>query len=225
MIGFVIAMEIEALPILNLLNTNKQFTLAGKKCYKGELFGNDVILIVSEIGKVNASSATQAIITRYPEIDKIINIGIAGAVNPNLKICDVCVVEKTMQYDFDVTSVLDVPLGYITNIKQQYIYTNKKMYGNLMSVFKHSVSVATADRFSSKIEEAELIKSLDCDLREMELGSIAQVCHLNQIPFISIKTISDTANGDTTGEFEENFEKSTLVIGKHIEKILEVINQ
>ena len=163
MIGFVIAMEIEAAPIIELLDTNKQFLLAGKKCYKGALLGYDVALIVSEIGKVNAASAAQALITRYPEIDKIINIGVAGAVNTELKICDVCVVEKSLQYDFDLTAIDDVPLGFIQNIKQQYIYGDKKMYGNLMTLFNRSVTVASADRFSTKEEETNLIRSLGGD--------------------------------------------------------------
>ena len=224
MLGFVIAMEIEAQPLLNLLNTNKQFSLAGKKCFKGELFNNDVTVIISEIGKVNAGSATQALITRFPEIDRIINIGVAGAVNPELKICDICIVEKTLQYDFDVTAIDSVPLGYIQNIKQQYIYSDKKLYGNLFPLFNRSVTVATADRFSNQKSEADLIKTLGGDIRDMELGAIAQVCLLNQIPFASIKSISDTAEGDASADFKENLLKSSACIEKHLEKIFEVIH-
>lgn len=223
MTGLIFAMETEALPFLNLLNTNKQFILAGKKCFKGEIYGCDVCLIISDIGKVNAASAAQSLITRFPEIDRIVNIGVTGAVSPQLKICDICVAEKTLQYDFDVSAIDNVPVGYIQNLKQQYIYSDKKLYGSLMALFNRSVTVATADRFSAKKEEADFILSLGADVRDMELGAIAQVAALNNIPFASLKSISDTAEGDASADFKENLKKSTECFIPYTEKIFEII--
>jgi adenosylhomocysteine nucleosidase len=224
MTGIITAMGSEAAPLLENMSVNKQFELAGKKCFKGSINGNEVILIISEIGKVNAASATQALITRFPEIDKIINIGVAGAVNPDLKICDICVIEKTIQYDFDITSIDSVPIGYIQNIKQQYIYCDKKLYGKLMTLFSQSATVATADRFSDKQAEAELILSLGGDLREMEVGAVSQVCILNNIPFAAVKAVSDTAKGNASADFKENLDKCCLLLAKNIEKIICAVN-
>lgn len=223
MTGIITAMETEARPLVDMMSINQQLELAGKKCYKGDLCGHDIVLIICEIGKVNASSATQALITRFPEIRRIINIGVAGAVNPSLEIFDICVVEKSLQYDFDLTAIDNVPLGYIQNIKQQYIYSDKKMFGKVAPLFKRSVTVATADRFSSKQSEADLIVSLGGDLRDMELGAIAQVCALNDIPFVSIKTVSDTAKGDASADFKENLLKCVVIIENHIDSILKAV--
>lgn len=224
MTGIIFAMEIEAQPFIKLLTGKKQFTLAGKKCYKGKLYLCDVCIIISDIGKVNASSAAQVLISRYNKINLILNIGVTGAVNPALKICDICVAEKTLQYDFDVTAIDNVPLGYIQNLKQQYFYSDKNLYGKFMAVFNRSVTVATADRFSTKKEDADFIKSLGGDVRDMELGAIAQVCILNNIPFISLKSISDTAQGDASQDFKENLIKSTECFTLYAEKIFEVIS-
>ena len=42
----------------------------------------------------------------------------------------------------------------------------------------------------------------------MERHSIAHVCYVNNIPFISVRSITDTASHSGTGHFEENCEKA-----------------
>jgi adenosylhomocysteine nucleosidase len=37
----------------------------------------------------------------------------------------------------------------------------------------------------------------------MEAGSIAQVCYVNQIPFVTIRVISDEASGDVHIDYME----------------------
>lgn len=221
MTGFVIAMQSEALPLLSMIKKSRQIVLAGRECFEGELSGEKIAVIVCGIGKVNAASAAQALIMRYqPSI--IINIGVAGAVNPDLKVCDVCVVNKAVQYDFDVTAIDDVPVGYIQNIKQQYIFTDKTIFEKLSKKYK-AVTVATADRFSFKSSEAEFIKALGGDLRDMELGAIAQVCFLNNMPFISVKTVSDTAEGSPAQEFKINLDKSTACVKEYIGDVMSML--
>lgn len=222
--GIIFAMESEARPFLKLLTAKREFTLAGRKCCSGKLCSLPVRIIVSGIGKVNAASAAQALISKYKDINLILNIGVTGAVNPLLKVCDVCAAEKTLQYDFDITAINDVPLGYIENIKSQYIYTDKNLYGKYKEIFGGSITVATADRFSTKKEEADLILSLGGDVRDMECGAIAQVCLLNNVPFMAIKSISDTASGDASKDFKENLLKSTQKLAGFAEKICEIIN-
>lgn len=223
MVGFVIAMQSEALPLLSMVKESKQYVLAGRDCYEGELSGEKIAVIVCGIGKVNAASATQALVLRY-QPDIIINIGVAGAVNPDLKVCDVCAVSKAVQYDFDITAIDDVPVGYIQNIKQQYIYTDKKIFERLSEKYK-AVTVASADRFSFKKSEAEFIKTLGGDLRDMELGAIAQVCFLNNVPYISLKTVSDTAGGSPAQEFIINLDKSTACVKEYIGGVMSVLKE
>lgn len=223
MTGLIIAMGSETKPILELMEITKQIELAGRPCYKGKIDIYDVCLITTDIGKVNASTATQAIIQHFPEVTEILNFGVAGAVNPALNIADICVVEKTVQYDFDVTAIDNVPLGYIQNLKQQFIYSDKKLYGKLMSLFNKTVTVATADRFSFSKEDSDLIKSLGADMRDMEVSAIYHTCALNKIPTISIKSVSDTAEGNPAEEFVTNLSLSTNSYKQYIPQILKIL--
>lgn len=220
MVGIVIAMEEEASPLLQLMKIKESIFLGGKSCRSGTLCRVETALILSGIGKVNAAAAAQALLMRFP-LDAIINIGVAGAVNPRLQICDICVAEKCIQYDFDITAVTDAPIGYITNIGAQYIYSDKKLFKKLKKL-GCPATVATADRFSFKESEAEFIRSLGGDLRDMEFGAIAQVCHLNKMPFISIKTVSDTAEGSPAEEFKNNLEKSAARVTDYIESVMKI---
>ena len=46
---------------------------------------------------------------------------------------------------------------------------------------------------------------------DMETASIAHVCYVNSIPFISIRSVTDTAAHSGTGHFEENCKKASEI--------------
>ena len=46
---------------------------------------------------------------------------------------------------------------------------------------------------------------------DMETASIAHVCYVNSIPFISIRNVTDTATHSGTGHFEENCNKASII--------------
>ena len=46
----------------------------------------------------------------------------------------------------------------------------------------------------------------DADVVDMECAAIAQVCYLDSIPFIVIRSVSDTPNKKNASTFEENLE-------------------
>ena len=44
----------------------------------------------------------------------------------------------------------------------------------------------------------------DADVVDMECAAIAQVAYLNSLPFIVVRSISDTPNGKNASTFDEN---------------------
>ena len=44
----------------------------------------------------------------------------------------------------------------------------------------------------------------DADIVDMECGAIAQVCYLEEMPFLVIRTVSDVPNGENARTFDEN---------------------
>ena len=65
--------------------------------------------------------------------------------------------------------------------------------------------VASGDIFCTQIEMKNKINAkFNADVVDMECASVAQVCYLDDIPFISIRCISDIPNGGNETTFDEN---------------------
>lgn len=186
MISFVVAMEREAKYFLESVDNLSKTTLAGKPLYTGKVCGKDFTLILSGIGKVNAALSTQAVIDKFnPEY--VFNFGTAGGANENVKHLAYYKIEKCCQYDFDLSELDDVSIGYIQDYDKLYFDCHKKGLD-----FLESAILGTADKFSNKIENINIVRSLLCDLRDMEGGAIAEVCASNNLPLVMIKGVTDT---------------------------------
>ena len=55
---------------------------------------------------------------------------------------------------------------------------------------------------------------------DMETASVAHVCYVNKIPFISIRTITDTASNCGIDEFEKNCDKASQISANLVKYIL-----
>lgn len=187
-IGFVVAMEKEARLLLNISDIIKETQTAGKRIYEGQLNKVDFVLIIAGVGKVNASMSTQILLDNY-NIIKIINFGVAGGKqNSNLTAGDVVQVNKVCQYDFDLSELDNVKIGYMQDYKT--IFYPAIIKENLKDKYK-IVSCATGDRFTSKEYFLDIIHDLGAHIVDMESGAIAQVSYANNVPLQIIKLISD----------------------------------
>ena len=192
-IGFVVAMEKEANLFVNRLKDCRTQTIAGKKIITGKFNNINTVLIIAGIGKVNSSFATQIIIDRFsPKV--IINFGVAGGkANSGLMAGDMVLLDKICQYDFDLSEIDDVSIGYMQDYDTIYYKTNIDLYhGHAFKI----CSGATGDRFTKKDYFLNIIQSLGAEVTDMECGAIAQVCTANNTPFLSLKLISDVDDSD-----------------------------
>ena len=67
----------------------------------------------------------------------------------------------------------------------------------------------------SKIKE-----KFEADAIEMEAASIAQVCYLDKIPFIILRSISDNPNGKNKITFEQYLELASKKCAEILEKFI-----
>ena len=81
--------------------------------------------------------------------------------------------------------------------------------------------IATGDIFVQDISVKDKIKQeFDADCTEMEGAAIAQVCTLDKIPFIVIRSISDKPNGNNSIDFEKFLELACERYSKFIDIFL-----
>ena len=193
-IGIIVAMEEELEAVLNIMNNIEQKEIYGISVQIGKIEQKEVAVVKSGVGKVNAARVTQILIDKL-NLKSIINLGAAGALSPLLNIGDIVIGEKLIQHDFDITA-FDHDKGYITGVGD-YIYSDieliekfKKAANNLKEKdYKIKTGIiATGDIFCTDIEMKNKIYSkFDADCVEMEGAAIAQVCYLDNIPFIVIR--------------------------------------
>lgn len=208
-IAIIAAMDQELAAIKDKFNKIEENSLKDLTYYTGELNGKEYLLIKSGIGKVNAARVTQMLIDKF-DIEYIINVGTAGSLNDSLEIGDIVIGEKLVQHDFDTTAFGDEK-GYITgtgkifesdkNLIEKYIKhisEDKQEYNIIIG------TIASGDIFcTEKWMKEKIHTKFNADCVEMEGAAIAQICTLNKVPFIVIRSISDKPNGENQIDFNK----------------------
>ncbi|MDQ0339808.1 adenosylhomocysteine nucleosidase [Caldalkalibacillus uzonensis] len=209
LIGIMGAMTEEIELFLEAMTDVKKNVRAGITFYQGRLYGSDVVLCQSGVGKVNASVCTQILIDDY-QVKYIIFTGVAGGVAPELNIGDIVISTECQQHDIDASPVGfkkgEIPFAetsvfaadpYLIKLAESY-----RPEDETIQVVKGKV--LSGDQFIADPEQvAELYKTFNGSCVEMEGAAVAQVCHLNQIPFVIIRSLSDKADREAKVNFTE----------------------
>lgn len=192
------------------------------KFHVGDIGNRRFALVLCGMGKVNAARTTQTLIDNYHP-DYVINCGVAGGISDVVKIGDIVVGEKLVQYDYDLTA-FGRELGEISDKVGKFIHSDKslveKAYGVIVrddSISGIVGTIATADRFVTDPNLSRKISiGFGADCCEMEGAAVAQVCFLDNVPFIVIRSISDVPNNDNKVDFDEFIEMSSENVAKLI---------
>ena len=226
-IGIVVAMEEEGLEIINLMEKIEEKEIDGLKFFIGEIENKRCILVQSGVGKVNAARTTQVLIYKF-DVEMILNIGSAGAINDELNIGDVIIGKYIVQHDFDITA-FDHTKGYITGIGDNVACSDKIINKiedivnkNKEENYKVKIGIiATGDVFLTDLNKKKIIREeFNADVIDMESGAIAQVAYLNKIPFGAIRSVSDTPNGNNASTFDENLKLASKRAAKLLKEYL-----
>jgi adenosylhomocysteine/aminodeoxyfutalosine nucleosidase len=227
-IGILGAMKEEIKPILSKLDSYDEVKYANNVFYLGKYLNHDLVIAYSKIGKVFSSMTVTLMIEKF-DCKKILFSGVAGGVNSKLKIGEMVIGTKLCQHDFDLTAFGREP-GYVSDYG---IYS--KSDDNLIDLAKKVCKkqeievidgvIATGDQFISNSEKKDWIrKTFSADALEMEGASVALVCDTLNVPFLVIRSISDTAGEDAHISFEEFLEISAENSSKLIFGILDELN-
>lgn len=210
-IGIVVAMEEECEAIESIMTNMEIQEIYNLRFIVGKIGKKECALVQSGIGKVNAARTTQLMIDHF-EIEYVINLGSAGAINDQLDIGDILIGKYVVQHDFDITA-FGHSKGYITGVGNN-IECNKSLITKFEEVIESMPErnykiklgiVATGDIFCTDVVMKDNIRAkFDADVVDMECAAIAQVAYLNSLPFIVVRSISDTPNGKNASTFDEN---------------------
>ena len=132
----------------------------------------------------------------------------AGTLCDELGIKDVAISKDVVQHDMDVTA-LGLPLGQVPSVDVLKFPADAKMAAALEQAVRESGcnyrvgTIASGDMFLHTAERKQfIVEHFGAIAGEMEGASIGQVCYLNKVPFVVLRTISDDASGHAPASFE-----------------------
>ena len=188
----------------------------------------EIVLAYSKIGKVY-SALTAATMLEHFGCEMLLFSGVAGAVNPQLKIGDLIAATKLCQHDLDITA-FGHPPGYVPEGKiyvepSPKLLTVAKEVARERGIELQDGIIATGDQFIADPErKAWIAETFDADAIEMEGASVAVVCDALEVPFFVLRAISDAADMGATFDFDEFLKHSSRRSSSFILAMLEKIH-
>ena len=223
------AMEEEIEPLLAYFDKVNVVEYANNKYYEVNYNGLDIVIAYSKIGKVFASLTASTMIEKFG-CDILLFSGVAGGINPKLKIGDLIIADKLCQHDLDITA-FGHPHGYVPGGKV-FVETSKELRNVAIKVAKENDLkviegiIATGDQFVHSTQRKEFIENtFNADALEMEGASVAVVCDALNIPFFILRAISDTADMDAGFDFDEFLKSSAKNSADYLIKILKELKK
>lgn len=233
--------------VFALLENRKETIMGMRTYYSGIINGIECVVVFSRWGKVAAATTVTSLITHFG-VTEIIFTGVAGAISSELQIGDIVLGKRLMQHDMDSRPLIhqyEVPLhkkiffdssgqllklttDSINELREEGKFRTKdfeKFHIENPKLF--TGDIASGDQFFSRHEQKEkLHASLPSILCvEMEGAAVAQICYEYHIPWIVIRTISDTSDENSPSDFQAFIEKiasyySTEIIKRLFSKFL-----
>lgn len=233
MIGLMGAMTEEVALFRQAMEIKETHRYAGMDFVVGTICDQEVVLLQSGIGKVKATMGTQIMIDRF-DVDLIIFTGLAGSLMPNMEQGDIVVSNNVVQYDFDLTAfgrrygeLPDVGrmIEVDTDLVKFACYAWDDVFGLVKDAPRLYVgTICSGDRFVTDRRKIDwLQREFGAIATEMEGAAFGYACHLNEVRFLIIRTISDTGGDQAPDDFKAYLEVASKNSFQMVKTMLEVM--
>ncbi len=225
--GILGAMPHEVALMARTMSARRSVEVAMRTFFEGTWAGQEVVVVLSRVGKVSAAITTLLLLERFG-VTHIVFTGVAGAIDPDLRIGDVVIAERLVQHDMDASPLpafkrFEIPLlgkiffetGLCNEACDAAIrYTQGEFLHDVTPEKRAAFGmdrprvfrglVASGDQFLADPRKAaelrEALPGLLCT--EMEGAAVAQVCHeMGGIPNAIIRVISDQSDHSAAVDF------------------------
>ncbi len=214
-IGIIGAMDEEVQILKDKIGLYEKTVIAGSEFYTGTIDYQEVVILKSGIGKVNAAMATTLLIQLFKP-DYVINTGSAGGFHQNLQVGDIVISKELRYHDVDAT-VFGYEYGQVPGMPAAYfpdanLVQMAEESGKQVNVHVVTGLITSGDSFMSDEERVKEVKELFPKLyaAEMEATAIAQVCTQFEIPFVIIRSLSDIAGNDAKVSYDQFLEIASV---------------
>ena len=188
-------MELEAKPFLKALDNKKAEKCGKLPVYRGKISGANVMVGICGVGMVRAAANIQLLIDSYNP-SQIIMSGTAGGIDGKLKIGDTVVSEEIIYHE----KTENLPIQDSVAIEGKSFKAGETLLETALSAIndeppEHAVyfgRVSTGKSFVRGEAFDIITEKYNPLCADMESAAVAHVCQINSIPFIAVRSMSDT---------------------------------
>ncbi|MBQ9220496.1 MAG: 5'-methylthioadenosine/adenosylhomocysteine nucleosidase [Succinivibrio dextrinosolvens] len=217
-IGIICAMDEETDYLLSKLVKYTTKDIGPFRFYEGETEdGKEVVVSRSGIGKAKAAADTALLISTF-NVGYVINSGIAGSMSKELNLNDIVFSTSVLYHDADFT-----PFGYklgqmpseepVFNASPELIAKADiaaSTIPNLKDRIKKGLIISGDQFINTPEQKADILtKFPQAMVTECEGAPIAHIATSFKIPFIIIRSVSDSADEKETGTYDFNVKSAS----------------
>jgi adenosylhomocysteine nucleosidase len=224
--GILGAMPQEVALMERSMTVHKTVEAGLRTFHEGIWGGQEIVLVLSRVGKVSAAATTLLLLERFG-CSHIVFTGVAGGVDPRLRIGDIVIADRLVQHDMDARPLFprfEIPLlgktefpatlheqtvraaeDYLKNQFRIDVTDERRSRFGLTEPRVHKGLIVSGDQFiADPAKTAALRESLPEALcTEMEGAAVAQICYeMGDVPFSVIRVISDQADHSAALDFQ-----------------------
>ena len=186
------------------LKSNSARMLGGRMFFTKREENHELTLVESGLGKVNAALVSTLLIHEFG-CELLIFSGVAGGIDPEIKIGEVVIGDSLIQYDygalnegqFQVYRAGSIPMGPSNHSVEFKLDPEIKKIIKAVLPRVRMGTILTGDLFLQCGEKRRaLFEQFGAQAIEMEGGGVAQVVEQFGIPAIVVRCISDLAGAN-----------------------------
>lgn len=201
-------------PLLDALEAKREHRIGTWHFWQGRLRGKSAIVSLTEVGPMNATAATVLAIERWkPRV--ILNQGTSGAHDPTLQVRDIVFGVRNVEFnafktqparegegvrlDRVVPSTTKMRLGSLENRVGFAMFPSHPQLVEQALAVKYTKGrllrgvVGSGHQWNREIDRIFWLRATyNSDVEDMESAYVAAVAYAFQVPFLSVRIVSDS---------------------------------
>lgn len=224
--GILGAMPQEVAVMMRAMTVHRATEVGMRTFYEGTWAGQEIVLALSRVGKISAAVTTLLLLERFG-VSHVICTGVAGAVDPRLRIGDIVIADRLLQHDMDARplfpqyeipllgrtefraplsdSAFGAALSYAVEGFSRDVPEEQRAAFGITQPAVHRGLIISGDQFIADSDRTSALREAlpEALCTEMEGAAVAQVCYeMGETPFAVIRVISDQADHAAAVDFQ-----------------------
>ncbi len=211
-VGILCASDMELAPFLEAMEVDRVTEKALLRFHEGTIREIPVVAVYSGVCKVNAAIAAELLIEVF-SVDAVVNAGTAGGLDPKVRLFDTVIAERSVYHDV----AEDILTEFHPWMPSACFPSDKGLLsaaGRYAESAAHPVffgTIATGEPFIENKGRERILRKHSPLAVDMETAAAAHVCYVNGVPFLSVRSITDTGEDSGVEVFEENCARASEI--------------